>query len=258
MDMNNMFQTLMNEALNNTIRNEHPVINNMQSHASPQIQSQQPVRYLIRSLNIINDLSRSYNNTMTIYNNNIQELLRMVSVNQYLFGVQLNNRQRAQGTPDGPETSNTNTQTASNAMPSNAMPSNAMPNIPLNTGAQIFLSYLFEPLNEDNNEHPLTQEQINSATRSYVCTEQMISDGIPNCPITLNTFVQGDRVCEINGCNHKFTHSALMTWFRRSAKCPVCRFNVRTNRPSSTTQSQTTSHEEDDSDDESLVIPPVD
>ena len=47
------------------------------------------------------------------------------------------------------------------------------------------------------------------------------------CPITLEEFNHGERICQIRNCGHIFREEALRNWFRRNVRCPVCRYDIR-------------------------------
>jgi hypothetical protein len=47
------------------------------------------------------------------------------------------------------------------------------------------------------------------------------------CPIMLDIFNQGDAVRRIRYCRHVFQNNALMSWFERNTRCPVCRYDIR-------------------------------
>ena len=47
------------------------------------------------------------------------------------------------------------------------------------------------------------------------------------CPITLEEFNHGERICQIKQCGHIFREEALRNWFRRNVRCPVCRYDIR-------------------------------
>ena len=55
------------------------------------------------------------------------------------------------------------------------------------------------------------------------------------CPITQQVFNDDDDVARIYHCGHVFNHSALRTWFDRDTRCPICRYDLRTNRGRQTT-----------------------
>ena len=71
-----------------------------------------------------------------------------------------------------------------------------------------------------------TAAQIENATDTVVFDE---SDDNHNtsCPITLEVFRQGEELCSIRHCSHLFKREALMDWFRRNVRCPVCRYDIR-------------------------------
>jgi hypothetical protein len=43
------------------------------------------------------------------------------------------------------------------------------------------------------------------------------------CPITHESFQEGDSLMRIRRCGHTFKRAALMEWFSRRRSCPVCR-----------------------------------
>jgi hypothetical protein len=47
------------------------------------------------------------------------------------------------------------------------------------------------------------------------------------CPISLENFNDNDRVLIIRHCNHIFNRVGLISWFRTSCRCPVCRYDIR-------------------------------
>ena len=71
-----------------------------------------------------------------------------------------------------------------------------------------------------------TATQIENATDTVMFDE---SDDNHNtsCPITLEVFRQGEELCSIRHCSHLFKREALMDWFRRNVRCPVCRYDIR-------------------------------
>jgi hypothetical protein len=69
-----------------------------------------------------------------------------------------------------------------------------------------------------------SSSQIHTATETYL----YISGGEAQvCPITLDTFQEGEEVCRIRHCGHVFKHGAIQNWFRRNVRCPVCRYDIR-------------------------------
>jgi hypothetical protein len=57
------------------------------------------------------------------------------------------------------------------------------------------------------------------------------------CPITLAAFEIGQEIRRINYCGHIFDNDALIEWFERNVRCPVCRHDIR-DREMSRSQSQ--------------------
>jgi hypothetical protein len=71
-----------------------------------------------------------------------------------------------------------------------------------------------------------SNDQIEIATDTVIFDE---SDDNHNtsCPITLEPFHSGEEVCSIRFCSHLFKRDALMDWFSRNVRCPVCRYDIR-------------------------------
>lgn len=70
-----------------------------------------------------------------------------------------------------------------------------------------------------------TEEQISDATEIIRFNENISINAC--CPITLDPFIQGERVCRIKHCSHLFKENSLRDWFRRNVRCPVCRYDIR-------------------------------
>jgi len=72
-----------------------------------------------------------------------------------------------------------------------------------------------------------TALEIQSATRSVVFSE--IENPLnSSCPISLEPFEDTTEVTQIIGCGHIFHTDSLNSWFHRNVRCPVCRYDVRT------------------------------
>ena len=69
------------------------------------------------------------------------------------------------------------------------------------------------------------------------------------CPISHEEFTPNSRVYRICHCGHYFEPQSLLTWFRTSVRCPVCRYDIRTHVSSATSHSV---EEEDDGEEEIL------
>lgn len=71
-----------------------------------------------------------------------------------------------------------------------------------------------------------TEDQIEIATDTVVFDE-VDENRNTSCPITLEPFQQGEELCLIRHCSHLFKREALMDWFQRNVRCPVCRYDIR-------------------------------
>jgi hypothetical protein len=89
-----------------------------------------------------------------------------------------------------------------------------------------------------------TLPQIRDATRELLFSE--ISNPInSNCPITLEPFSNNSPITEILGCNHLFGRNALSLWFENNVRCPVCRYDIRNYRNTSSEESKEETHLEE-------------
>ena len=77
-----------------------------------------------------------------------------------------------------------------------------------------------------------TEEQISNATEIIRFNENISTN--TSCPITLDPFIHGERVCRIKYCSHLFKENSLRNWFRRNVRCPICRYDIREYNNSST------------------------
>jgi hypothetical protein len=68
--------------------------------------------------------------------------------------------------------------------------------------------------------------QIEHATR-VVRYSDIVNPVHRTCPISLEPFLDTDRVSVIRYCGHIFKQEHLVTWFRTNCKCPVCRYDIR-------------------------------
>ena len=69
-----------------------------------------------------------------------------------------------------------------------------------------------------------------------------------SCPISLENFNEEDEVSQIIYCGHIFNTEPLNEWFRSNVRCPVCRYDIRTNQ---------SSEEEEKKEDEILPVIPL-
>jgi hypothetical protein len=62
-----------------------------------------------------------------------------------------------------------------------------------------------------------------------------------SCPIQLEMFTDSDVLTQIIGCGHLFFPTGLERWFQSHAHCPMCRYDIRTNEPTTNTPTYSTS-----------------
>jgi hypothetical protein len=117
------------------------------------------------------------------------------------------------------------------------------------------LSSLFTPLQNTSLQDVIvtpTTEQIANATEIIQFNEAISNNNI-SCPITLDSFVNGENVCRIKHCSHLFKQNALHDWFRRNVRCPVCRYDIRDYQPDvGNTGINIVNNETDDDDDDDV------
>lgn len=75
-------------------------------------------------------------------------------------------------------------------------------------------------------EVPLTSAEIEAATRTATYSS-IVAPQNTTCPIQLDPFQDEDVVMMIRGCGHLFQRDALMNWFQRNHRCPMCRMDIR-------------------------------
>lgn len=75
-----------------------------------------------------------------------------------------------------------------------------------------------------------TRECIETATRQ-VRYGDILNPVNQTCPITMEDFNENDNITMIRHCRHIFKTDVLMNWFRRNSCCPVCRYDIRNERP---------------------------
>jgi len=76
-------------------------------------------------------------------------------------------------------------------------------------------------------ERGLTISEINATTTEIEYDEQQSILGTIQCPISLETFEDGEYLIKINYCGHIFKSRPALRWLRYNANCPVCRYNLR-------------------------------
>mgnify|MGYP001373957048 CR=1 FL=1 len=98
-------------------------------------------------------------------------------------------------------------------------------------------------IHSQTNERIPTQLQIYDSVIDAKWREIKETTNQPICPITQQQFFDDDDVLKIIHCGHAFKKEPLLTWFRRSSLCPVCRYNILRRRFTDTqtnTQTQST------------------
>jgi hypothetical protein len=156
----------------------------------------------IGEIELISDLIYEYTHNMRDYNANIRLIIGLIE-----------NRQIRMNQPPPTPATAAPRRTRSNSLRNN----------------NLFMSFVSSiPMNQNVPElPPLTRQEIARSTITYGYAENG-GDATSNlCPISLEPFQEGDVVCEIRGCRHKFKRPPLMNWFRRNSRCPVCRFELR-------------------------------
>jgi hypothetical protein len=103
---------------------------------------------------------------------------------------------------------------------------------------------LLQPTLDVNLLDSLTSVRV-TPTREQIRNATTIRTAGPNdvnmcsiCQENYETTHRPDTICEINHCQHSFHNSCLMRWFDENTRCPVCRWDIRSN-PSETTPSST-------------------
>ena len=110
--------------------------------------------------------------------------------------------------------------------------------------APINPSTYIDPLSETNNNLDITNllstflnstvairptdDQINNASR-LVRYSDILNPNSTCCAITLEPFISSDIVRQIHFCGHIFFPQEFSHWFQNNVRCPVCRYDIRTN-----------------------------
>ena len=180
----------------------------------------------------IGSLITDYNENINYYNSNIRRLIDILHNHQSFIGTVYNgSSERFQRMR---RNVNVNRQPAS---------SYVFPNIiyePILETPEITRNYrnIFQTILEDVVVRP-------SAEQLYSALEDISYNGTgATCPITLEPFETGERICRIRDCGHIFKRTALYDWFSRNVRCPICRYDIRetisaVNRNQNTTRRET-------------------
>jgi len=180
----------------------------------------------------MNNIITGYNTNINIYNQNISRVL--MTLDDYRDDIRAHqtyrNRRQVPRTPNNTRT-NINmprnirrnygvTQSQTFTSPMRTFPH--MFSLPFrNTGENIWNTNQFQ----DVVISP-TQREIEDATETFTNTDSS-NLSYTNCPITMEEFGVGDRLCRIHHCGHLFHESAIMNWFRNHVRCPMCRYDIR-------------------------------
>jgi len=78
-----------------------------------------------------------------------------------------------------------------------------------------------------NISHKLSIKDLNHKTTLEIYNPNE-DDEEQNCAICL-TALENNSIIRKLGCNHKFHHKCVDTWFEEKEKCPICRHNILPN-----------------------------
>ena len=169
-----------------------------------------------------------YNSTMRIYNENVTRFLSLIddyrrdirifqsqqNMNQYFNSNIPHSNQNNQNFNNNTSRTSTErigvTHTGTFSQPTTLF-SSLFPDL-----TTMFTDVVIRP----------TQSQINNATQTIIYRDNLSLINT-RCPITMDDFINGDRICMIRNCRHCFRESAIMGWFQSSVRCPVCRYDIR-------------------------------
>uniref|UniRef100_A0A6C0JLN7 RING-type domain-containing protein n=1 Tax=viral metagenome TaxID=1070528 RepID=A0A6C0JLN7_9ZZZZ len=162
----------------------------------------------------IRELIYGYNENNRNYNENIRTTLQIIQ--------NMNQTQNLIHNDNSTNRTNTSTSRRTHRPTSRAQQDTNM-----------FLSYLIYPIRDlsanqfqDVVVRP-TQEQLQAATQQITYWQTSINQ--TRCPITLEDFEDGQIVRQITHCGHTFCENAIQNWFLTNVRCPVCRYDIRTN-----------------------------
>jgi len=173
-----------------------------------------------RLVYILCELMEQYNYTVRSndirFHDNMSSFIRMIQSTQ-------NNIIQQQRTQSRSQFSNTNTNNRHTFYTTPPFRESLYTNI-INETVQNMLPNLFQDVLVF-----ATQQQINNATDTFLFRSEDMTQIV--CPITQEEFQDNDSVCQIRHCGHTFKELAIKNWFRQNVRCPVCRYDIRTNNP---------------------------
>lgn len=219
---------------NNNVQNIndeiHEVLNNFRFYSNEENRQHNTTRIITDSelLFMLYEIMREYNNIIRINNNNMTRYHENINtfnqiINRYHFTQQRQSRNQnygyfRQNNNSIPNTRFNWTRTTRNHLDT------------LNTNIiNEAINRIFPRTFQDVVVSPTT-EQINRATETY--SYRLIDDIHTQCPITLDEFQENEIVCRIRHCGHTFRENSIRNWFQQNVRCPVCRYDIRTNNES--------------------------
>jgi len=209
---------------NRTFRNREPTSNDNRSYNHTPL-DESTILYALMSeynLNI-----RDYNTNMRLFLNHLDRV--------HEREPRHNSREREPYQSRNPYVERVRHTARTTNQPVNAnirYPNTDATNRPTNTRPYVtsqLLSYVLYPntqsLFTDVIVHPAENEILNAT--ELINYNDSIEYNNNTCPITLEEFNHGERICQIKHCGHIFREEALRNWFRRNVRCPVCRYDIR-------------------------------
>lgn len=174
-----------------------------------------------------------------------------------IINISINQEQQATVRPSTlPSVQQQSTQRPS-ALPSTQRPSvlqSTLQQYPFTNRQNIDSTYLVTFLRNfyDSVSVTASSEQISNATRQLLYREITPTSIGASCPITLDPFTPNSEITQILPCSHIFSRHGLSAWFQNSARCPVCRCDIREyNRPQEENDEE--ENDEEEANDESDV-----
>jgi hypothetical protein len=99
-----------------------------------------------------------------------------------------------------------------------------------------------------------TLTQIENSSREVIFSD--VDEPLnATCPITMDVFSNDYTVTQIIPCGHMFSPSGINSWFQTSARCPVCRYDIRNYSTNSTTTSNTNTNTNTNTDASNIPVP---
>ena len=206
--LNNLSESFFSQYSNIPTNNTTPTNNTSQSQ---NVNSTPSMRHVNRQLDTIYETMINYNTNMLQYQGNIRDMLRLINMNNTNYQMRINETQ--------PQQARNNFRHYTNAT-----------NPSQNRNNSFLFSQWTQPIFNQPGQQILTSAQIQQYTNTFTYSDQSQETlRETRCPISLENFQNGDTLCQIIGCGHAFMRANLLSWFRRSHQCPICRYNVTSN-----------------------------